>query len=538
MKKTFTIQYVFAILIALCVTSCRPESDDLLSYGQNDYQSYYDANHTFAGEFEAFWMAMNENYGIWDYEAEFGLDWDEVYNTYLSRFEELDQRRTRVTDAELEALYTEITDPLHDGHMALTVKNLHTGKYIGLTPHQNRVRREREQDLTEAMLNLTSLDAYLTPEMDAAYRIKAYDGTGSTDIAFEFIDSTMTRAKRAADAYIAMVDAAGGPNASNDSLYVAADSLRVDAQKLILFINTLPLSVRVMMKSYLLATYDMLYTKYAFVGKQIGAPIVELEKEFKEDLLGSFRFALFEGNIAYLRFSGFGLTPHMTSSASSTENPTMYSAYQEAVKRVWHHWFDTIQVLHKSGQLGGVVFDMRNNTGGNLNDYQYVLGALLPSGGWDSHMLRLKNGSGRLDFAPLQPFTAPTYPEAHEVINDRPIVVLANCQSISMAEMTTWGVKSQPNGHFIGVRTYGALSGLSAEPESYSDNYSGAFGVQNVTPIWGYVPKLISLFGEQQQILEGVGITPDQEVHLDANMWMMQQRDNQLEAALDYIRRN
>ena len=107
-----------------------------------------------------------------------------------------------------------------------------------------------------------------------------------------------------------------------------------------------------------------------------------------------------------------------------------------------------------------------------------------------------------------------------------------------MAEMTTWGVKSQPNGYFIGVRTYGALSGLSAEPESYSDNYSGAFGVQNVTPIWGYVPKLISLFGEQQQILEGVGITPDQEVHLDANMWMMQQRDNQLEAALDYIRRN
>ena len=166
-------------VVALCATSCRPQSDDLLSYGQNDVQAYNEANSSFAGEFKVFWNAMNENYGIWDFEESFGTDWDAVYRTYLPKFEELDNRQTKVTDDELRALYKQITDTLHDGHIALQVKNLHTGMYLTFTPQLDRVARERGTRQEEETQNVTTLAKYQTTEVPAAYRVKAYDASSS-----------------------------------------------------------------------------------------------------------------------------------------------------------------------------------------------------------------------------------------------------------------------------------------------------------------------------------------------------------------------
>ena len=118
------------MFIAFAITSCRPLGDDLLSYGQNDDQAFAASKASFAGEFATFWLAMNENYCIWDYEAEFGLDWDEVYDTYLPQFQALDERQTPVSDDELKALYCQFLDSIHDGHCAFQIKNRHTGHYI------------------------------------------------------------------------------------------------------------------------------------------------------------------------------------------------------------------------------------------------------------------------------------------------------------------------------------------------------------------------------------------------------------------------
>ena len=63
----------------------------------------------------------------------------------------------------------------------------------------------------------------------------------------------------------------------------------------------------------------------------------------------------------------------------------------------------------------------------------------------------------------------------------------------------------------------------------------GGFGERGVTPFYGYVPRYVSLFGKDRQILEGIGITPNKEVPFDVDYWKTQKRDNQLEAALDYI---
>ncbi len=536
--KDESMKRIYLYLLAatvLCAVSCRPKGDELLSYGQNDYQAFYDAGHSFAGEFKAFWTAMNENYGIWDYEESFGTDWDEVYASFLPKFEELDKREGKVTDQEFLTLYEQITDTLHDGHIVLMIKNLHTGKYAVLQPNRKRIQRERYSEYQDVQANVTDLHTYRTSAA-RTYKVKEYDGTGSDLIVYEQMETMLSSVIKAADAYLDMVDAAGGPDASNDEVYKAVLRLEVDAQRLLATVRSTGHEAYASRKTSLVNSYNAICREYSLAGRQIGVTIKPIEGDFLDDGLKELHYALFDGNIAYLRIGGFGLTMHLNPEYQSHNTETLYYDYQQAVNRVWHRWFDAIQTLHLSGELGGVIIDVRNNGGGAVNDYQYVLGALLPSGGWSSHTLRMKNGIGRLDYGPLSPFTFPTYEGTHEVVSDRPVVVLANCRSASMSEQTTWGVMSLPNGCFIGTRTSGGLSALNTNPENYSNNYSGAFGVQGVTPIYGYIPKYICLYGEERRIMEGVGFSPDIEVPLDVNLWQMAGRDNQLEEAVDYIR--
>lgn len=538
--KRITI-YVALGILTLGVFSCRPQGDELLSFGQSDTQAFGNAQASFTGEFEVFWNAMNENYCIWDYEQELGLDWDEVYETYLPKFQALDDsnRTAPVSDEELKALYLQFTDSLHDGHLAFIIKNLHTGGVITLVPNQNRNLREREQLFTDEKENITSLEAYRKTGINPNHRILDYDASGPVDFALELLDSAANRALRIADAYVDSVDAAGGPDGSgspDDKVYMLASALKGEMQSVL---NVLNLSFNEQMTylSSYINQYNQACQTYAAAIDFLDVDLTPIDDAFASDALRFIRFALFDGNIAYLRFGGFQLSLFLPEEYR-IDDGTDESEYRNAVYRVWKKWFDAIQSLHASGKLGGVIIDVRNNTGGIVNDYQYVLGALLPSGGYDSHTMRVKNGLGRLDFAPLIPFHYPTYPDAHAVISDRPIVVLANSRSISMAEMTTWGVHSQPNGCFIGTRTYGGLSSLSPSVESYSETYSGVFGVRDVTPVYGYIPKYVSMYGPDKKIMEGVGITPDIEQKLDVNLWQTQGRDSQLERALDYIKSN
>ncbi len=527
----------FLSILTLSVCACRPMGDDLLSYGQYDYQSYLPAGQSFANEFISLWTAMNENYCIWDYESKFGMDWDEVYNTYLPQFKALDDttRTTPVSDDELSKLYSQFLDSLHDGHLVIQVLNFHTGSFLTFQPGRSRNTRERPEQFAADYAYKTDLTAYLDADVTPAYKIISYDATGSTDIIIELLDSVAQRIIVAADAYISTVDAAGGPDNTNDSIYAAIGELKYYAERLISFVALPPASRDAMLTVALQIYNGLICGNYALATRQLGVDCPFVDSVFADDVLGSIQYSLFSGNIAYLRLGNFGLTMHLEASTTYSDTTSLYYAYQMAVRRVWQHWFDDIQSLHASGTLGGVIIDVRNNRGGYVNDYQYVLGALLPSGGWQSHTLRIKNGVGRLDFAPLVPFTVSTLERQHEVISDVPIVVLANSQSVSMAENTAWGVMSQPNGCFIGTRTYGALSALNTDPADYSSTYSGAFGVQYETSIWGYVPKFVCLYGDDLQPVEGYGFEPDIDLPLDTVLWLSTGRDNQLECAINYI---
>ena len=424
------------MLLLVLVTSCREESDALQNYAFNDGLAFEKAQKSFAGKFKVLWKALDQNYGVWDYERSQGLDWDAVYDEYLPKYEALDQRDD-VTDDELRKLLDETVAPLHDGHFVAQMQNHLTGTFVAASPSRTR---QKERDDYEATQNTThNLSAYLPA---------AFGGTGNQILDY-----------KEADTHIA----------------------------------------------------DM--GEYGITVK----------------------YALFKDNIAYFYFSGFYLTLYLNDEKYQKIFGKANAATQQlalAVRQAWQAWFDKVQELHASGQLKGVVIDLRNNGGGMLDDNQYVLGSMLPSGGFEVAFSRFKRGVGRYDYSPLSPFKVPTLETAHETITE-PIVVLTNCGSVSMAEITSLGCQSLPNGTLIGKRTHGGLCSLITNPGVYYQNYSGIIGEMNKTPIYLYIPHMTTI-SKEGKLFEGVGLTPDIEVDLDVTQYQATGRDTQLERALQF----
>ena len=248
-------------------------------------------------------------------------------------------------------------------------------------------------------------------------------------------------------------------------------------------------------------------------------------------------YALFDGNIAYLGFDHFTLSPYlledMTKSCfPSPDNTT--SALITEFRATWDAWFNAIQKHQAAGDLGGVIIDIRSNGGGYLLDYQYVIGTLVPSGGIHESNARFKRGTGRLDYSPILAQTMYTLPDAHVTVT-KPIVVLCNCASVSMAEHTAYSAKILENARLIGTRTHGGFCTITANTD-YTTNYAGHVGEQNVTSVFCYIPQELA-FTLNNEIVEGIGITPDIELPFDAATWNNGAgKDNQIDRALDFIR--
>ena len=529
--KRIKIYVALAAICAVSLVGCRPEGENILSYGYNDAQAFAPAGESYAAQFEVLWTAMNCNYGIWDYEEELGVDWDQVHKEYLPKFKALDDttRQTRVDDKELDSLYSEVLNRLHDGHLYVQIKNMQTGKNLSYSPSTVRNLRERGEELRWNRNNSTDLHYYINA---GEWRMLDFDETNISMPSREHIFRMSKLVLSKIPAFIATLPAQG-TSAAADSLRTVIESMQGNANDFIDRINNgsdVPT---------LITDYNFFCEVYRIPCKMMDINIQPVDNQMaNRNELRSICYALFPGNIAYLRFSSFALGKHLDTTVLQEDSSSVYASYQWAINRIWHHWFDTIQVLSKNNELGGVIIDLRNNGGGNAADYQYVLGALLPSGGFISHTMRTKNGMGRLDYGPNMPFRFPTYPAEHAVIDKQPVVVLANVNSVSMAEITSWGAKNMPgkNGKLIGTRTWGGLSCLIDDPTYYSLDYSGCFGVENVTPVYVYCPRNISLYGEENKILEGVGITPDIEATLDTAKYLLNGQDTQLERALEYIK--
>ena len=128
------IMILGALMLMLSITSCHKDSDITLNYAYEDIMAFSEAKESFAGEFTVFWKAMNSTYSLWDYEKEYGLDWDEHYKVMLPKFQALDEK-DEVTDKELESLMKEMAAPLHDGYMSIEFLNHKTGHFVKVFPN-------------------------------------------------------------------------------------------------------------------------------------------------------------------------------------------------------------------------------------------------------------------------------------------------------------------------------------------------------------------------------------------------------------------
>ena len=100
--------------------------------------------------------------------------------------------------------------------------------------------------------------------------------------------------------------------------------------------------------------------------------------------------------------------------------------------------------------------------------------------------------------------------------------------------MTSLSSKQMPNARLIGLRSWGALCGLT-ESSDFSSNYTGYIGVENETPVFIYLP-MIGIFDMNKKMLDGYGVEPDIEVDFDSNEYLKTGYDSQLDRALQYIR--
>ena len=502
-----------AMLLMVLATSCREESDAVQNYAFNDGLAFKEAEESFAGKFKVLWKALDQNYAIWDYERSLGVDWDAVYDEYLPKYEALDQRNN-VTDEELRTLLDATVAPLHDGHFVAQMQNHQTKNFVMVSPSNTRVMQR--DDYVAANNTFHDLSVYL-PGGAASQILESKGGNTQFPGIFKTVYNTPGIGYQWAKAHV------NDPALEDYQKHALQDFVKDFDNIYNLLISGLNVAAGIIM-------YDQLVEGYQYL---------EIPGLVSSDAFGDYavdvKYALFKNNIAYFYFSDFYLSVYLNDEYFQQLFGQADPAVQQlglTVRQAWQAWFNKVQELHASGQLKGVIIDVRGNGGGMLNDYQYVLGSLLPSGDFEVALSRFKRGVGRYDYSPLAPFKVKALEAAHEAITE-PIVMLGNCGSVSMSEITTLGCQSLPNGLLIGKRTHGGMCSLVTDPSVYYQNYAGCIGERNKTPVWLYIPQMVTM-SKDEQIFEGVGLTPDIEVDFDVTLYQTTGRDSQLERALQY----
>lgn len=509
MKRTKI--FITALLLLSTLWSCRQKSDYIPSYNGAEGIVISGADTSFTKQFDALWTAVNTNYTAWEIET---VDWDEVRHKYRPRFAELDRLKSRnqiVDDKDFENLYHEILDTLHDGHCNYSIRNLTTGNYISINPSLVR--------------NARRFGKYAT-STNKAYDINFYRGEQTPeDERFEAFSGTAASSVSVISGYIA-----AGIQNLNEALSKAVteedrDSLAAQLTEL----ERLYYSVALISpESQLIGIYNQM----AATCHDARMPLYNTQMTDEDVMI--IMSAVSNDGIAYMRFSLYKLVHYLSQNADNIAIATD-AAIVRNVQETYHLWYDNIQTLHAQGKLKGVIIDVRGNPGGMNDDQQAVQGVLLPSNGYKAGTYKMKAGTGRLDYSVDYDFITGTASFQHEVIDDVPVVAICDHNSVSNAEITSMIIKQMPNGLVVGSQTHGGMSCLDL---TYVHTNAGVFGKKNETSIYGYQPcSLISYTGYGP--LEGIGVTPSEGYNLefDTQLFSAEGRDNQLEAALDYIRK-
>jgi C-terminal processing protease CtpA/Prc len=178
----------------------------------------------------------------------------------------------------------------------------------------------------------------------------------------------------------------------------------------------------------------------------------------------------------------------------------------------------------------GLILDLRNNRGGNLEDIDFLVGQFTASPLLFGYM-RYKSGSGRLDYTPSVAMNVTPQPGATDF--NKKIVILTDAYTASLSEKVIMAFKALPSATVvtIGATTYGSCGLISADGIATN---SGSFAMAT----FGSVQlSNIAVEDTRHQFTMG-GIVPDVKVAYDATgiaQMLKTGVDIQMEAAIRYL---
>lgn len=114
LKRLKTFAFSLVLLTLLLLSACRYQEELPYEY----------TNITTWGElFDAYWNKMNTNYMFWSIDYNQGKGWDDVYDTYKPKFDELGAIADNVDNHTAWKYLYDITKELSDGHYYLELSN-------------------------------------------------------------------------------------------------------------------------------------------------------------------------------------------------------------------------------------------------------------------------------------------------------------------------------------------------------------------------------------------------------------------------------
>lgn len=199
------------------------------------------------------------------------------------------------------------------------------------------------------------------------------------------------------------------------------------------------------------------------------------------------------------------------------------SSQGNAIRPVLNQLFN----LLSRHDLKGIILDLRNNPGGDIQDLNFLVGHLTTV----KHAFgfsKYKIGNSPLDFTPwMESFINPV---SGAVDFKKSKIVLTDRYSASLSELVTMAVRSLPNSIVVGDTTWGATAFI-ADDALYN---AGSFEVKDfmkVTAASGafrYVNNVV---------YEGVGFPPDIQIPYVSTP-PNSRKDASLEKAIEIIKTN
>jgi hypothetical protein len=218
-------------------------------------------------------------------------------------------------------------------------------------------------------------------------------------------------------------------------------------------------------------------------------------------------------NILYLEFTAFELQQEYWA-ANSSSYP---------IRPV----FDDFFRYTKDPSIDGLIIDLRGNPGGSVPDMDFLIGNLITSQKQIAYT-RTKTGDGALDYTPwLKGFVHPQ-PGSTD-FTGKPVAVLTDMYSASMAEMTSMATKAIfPKGKLVGEQTYGATGQIPPSDIRYLGGQFTAGGF-----VQAYMAG-VELRDNNMICHENKGFTPDIPVAYDTTA-IKNKDDVQLDRAIQHV---